>query len=211
MLARRLTTLDVLSGGRLRVGLGLGWAKDEYDAAGASMEARGKQADEFLQVLKAIWTTDPAEFSGEFYNLPKSHILPKPVQKPHPPVYMAAYSPGGLKRIATMTNRWNPVGVPVDGMQQMMGAIKGMAQEAGRDPNELEMVVRGHPMITPDPLPDDQRWIFAGSRDQIKADIDATRELGATEIFFDPAMAAPVDVTVDYYLDMMGQIKELAG
>src|SRR5262249_41086508 len=88
-LARRLTTLDVLSNGRLRGGLGLGWSKDEMDATGADMTKRGARADEFLQVLKAVWTTDPAEFKGKFFTLPKSYIYPKPVQKPHPPIYLA--------------------------------------------------------------------------------------------------------------------------
>src|SRR4029077_8465383 len=67
MLARRLTTIDVLSNGRLRVGLGLGWSQDEMDAAGADMKQRGARADEFLQVLKTIWTTNPAEFHGKFF------------------------------------------------------------------------------------------------------------------------------------------------
>src|SRR2546422_11314982 len=81
-LARRLTTLDVFSHGRLRVGLGLGWSKDEMDATGADMKQRGAMADEFVQVLKAIWTTNPVEFHGKFYQVPKSYIGPKPVQKP---------------------------------------------------------------------------------------------------------------------------------
>jgi probable F420-dependent oxidoreductase len=93
MLARRLTTLDFLSDGRLRVGLGLGWSKDEMDAAAADMKQRGAMADEFLQVLKSIWTTNPVEFSGKFYKVPKSYIEPKPVQKPHPPIYLAAFAP----------------------------------------------------------------------------------------------------------------------
>lgn len=78
-LARRLTTLDFLSNGRLRLGLGLGWSKDEMEATGADMKKRGAMADEFLQVLKAIWTTNPVEFHGQFYHLPKSYIGPKPV------------------------------------------------------------------------------------------------------------------------------------
>src|SRR6478735_8419702 len=87
MLARRLSTLDLLSGGRLIVGLGLGWSKDEMDATGADMTKRGAMADEFIQALKSIWTTNPVEFHGKFYNIPKSYINPKPVQKPHPPIY----------------------------------------------------------------------------------------------------------------------------
>ena len=104
MLARRLTTLDVLSGGRLRLGMGLGWSEDEHEAAGASMKGRGKLADEFIRVLKAIWTTDPVEFHGERYNIAKSHILPKPLQKPHPPIYLAAYAPSAMKRVAAMAD-----------------------------------------------------------------------------------------------------------
>src|SRR5215831_21371633 len=80
MLGRRLTTLDYLSNGRLRVGLGLGWSRDEMDATGADMKRRGGAADEFLQVLKAIWTQNPVEFHGTFYHLPKSYIDLKPVQ-----------------------------------------------------------------------------------------------------------------------------------
>src|ERR1700730_5740675 len=97
MLARRLTTLDFLSGGRLRVGFGLGWSKDEMDASGADMKQRGAMADEFLEVLKAIWTTNPAEFHGKFYQLPKSYINHQPVQKPHPPIYLAAFAPPAMK------------------------------------------------------------------------------------------------------------------
>src|SRR5437868_8092486 len=98
VLARRLTTIDILSNGRLRVGLGLGWSKDEMQASGAAMGQRGAMADEFLQVLKAIWTTDPVEFQGNFYRVPKSYISQKPVQKPHPPIYLAAFAPPALKR-----------------------------------------------------------------------------------------------------------------
>ena len=72
MLARRLSTIDVLSKGRLRVGVGLGWSKDEMDAAGANMKERGARADEFLQLLKTIWTTNPVEFHGKFFELPGS-------------------------------------------------------------------------------------------------------------------------------------------
>jgi alkanesulfonate monooxygenase SsuD/methylene tetrahydromethanopterin reductase-like flavin-dependent oxidoreductase (luciferase family) len=167
VLARRLTTLDQLSSGRLRLGLGLGWSKDEMDASGASMQQRGARADEFLQVLKAIWTTNPAEFHGKFYHLPKSYIDHKPVQKPHPPIYMAAFAPAALKRVATAADGWNPVAIPPDGMAQMFGSIKQMAQEAGRDPSSLRMVVRANVEITDKPLGKD-RMIFTGTLEQIQ-------------------------------------------
>ncbi len=208
MLARRLTTLDVLSGGRLRVGLGQGWAKDEFDAAGASMKGRGRRADEFISVLKAIWTTDPVEFHGEFYHVPKSVILPKPVQKPHPPIYLGAFTPAALKRAATMANGLNPVAPSLDLMKQMIDGLKGMAQQAGRDPADLEVVVRANLLVTDAALGED-RWLFTGSSEQIEADIAGTRELGADELFFDPTFS-PDGVSVDGFLTRMEQMKELA-
>jgi len=130
VLARQLTTLDILSGGRLRVGFGIGWSPDEYEAAGATWEERGKRADELIKALKKIWTTDPVEFHGKYYRIPKSVIGPKPVQKPHPPTYMAAFTPSALKRVATEANGWFPVGIPLGGIGPMFDGIKSMAKDA---------------------------------------------------------------------------------
>jgi probable F420-dependent oxidoreductase len=194
MLAQSLTTLDLLSGGRLRVGLGQGWSKDEHDAVGVPMSSRAARADEFLRVLKAIWTTDPVEFHGKFFHIRRSHILPKPVQKPHPPIYLAAYTPGAMQRTATMADGWMPAGVPPQGMTQMMQGIREMARQAGRDPAKLQMVVRGNSY---------------GSPEQIKAEIQATREAGADEMFIDPFFA-PTVTSVEAVLRSMEQIKRLA-
>jgi len=207
MLARRLTTLDVLSGGRVRVGFGVGYFKDEFDAVGASLRDRGKRADEFLRVLKTIWTTDPVEFHGDFYHIPRSFIGPKPVQKPHPPIYLAAFAPPALKRAATMANGWNPVVIPVEGMAQMMTQLREMAKAAGRNPAELELIVRGNLLITTQPLGKD-RWIFTGSLEQIKADIDQVRAIGANELFFDPTFS-PDGETADAFLACLERVRRL--
>ncbi len=183
LLARQLTSLDVLSEGRLRVGFGLGWSVDEYEAAGVPMKSRGKRADEFIQVLKKIWTEDPVEFNGEYFKVPRSIIGLKPVQKPHPPVYMSAYAPDALRRTALFADGWNPVGIPVPGMKQMFDAVKAMAAQAGRDPGKLELIVRANLEITPTPL-GPERPIFTGTLDQIRSDVEATRELGASELIY---------------------------
>ena len=115
LLARSLAGLDIISNGRLRVGLGLGWSIDEYEAVGASTQARGRRADEFLAVLKAVWGPDPVSFEGEFYRVAPSIIGAKPVQQPHPPLYMAAYAPAALRRAAQQADGWNPAGVPLPG------------------------------------------------------------------------------------------------
>ncbi len=207
VLARRLTTLDVLSGGRLRVGFGLGWSKDEFDVVGASLKDRGLRADEFLTVLKMIWTTDPVEFHGNYYQIPRSVIGPKPIQKPHPPIYLAAFAQPALKRAATMANGWNPVGLSADQMRPMISQLKEMAKAAGRDPGQIEVIVRGNLLITPKPLGQD-RWILTGTLDQIKTDIEQVRNLGVNELFFDPTFS-PEGETAEAFLGCMERIRQL--
>ena len=183
-LARRLSTIDILSKGRLNVGLGLGWSPDEMEATGADIKVRGARADEFIQVLKALWTTDPSEFHGKFFSLSKSHINAKPVQKPHPPIYIAAFAPAALKRVASMADGWNPTGLSVEAMAQMFGAIKQMAEAAGRNPSELKMIVRGNLVLRDKPVEKD-RPIFMGTPDQIRQDIAACEKIGADEVFLE--------------------------
>jgi len=206
-LARRLTTIDVLSNGRLRVGLGVGWSKDEMDATGADMKQRGAMADEFLQVLKAIWTTNPVKYQGQFYRVPESYISVKPVQKPHPPIYMAAFAPPALKRLATMADGWNPVAIPVAGMEQMFGMVRQMAKEAGRDPSKLAMVVRANLHITEKPLGAD-RGIFAGTLDQIREDAQACARIGAHELIYDVTFEKQAQ-TIAGWLGLMEKVRNL--
>ena len=208
MLARRITTLDVLSGGRAVIGLGLGWSPEEFEAAGASMKGRGARANEALQVMKTIWANDPAEFSGKYYQVAKSIVLPKPVQKPHPPIYMAAYAPGAMKRVATQTNGWLPVGIPVEGMRQMWEGIRSMAREAGRNPDDLKLIVRANTAVLPE-AQGEGRYIFVGSKDEVKADIQACKELGAHEIEFDPT-SGPQGETVQGFIETAELMRELA-
>jgi probable F420-dependent oxidoreductase len=207
MLARRLATIDQLSGGRLEVGFGLGWSADEYQAAGAEFKDRGARADEFLQLLKAIWTSNPVEHRGRFYTVPRSVIQSKPVQQPHPPIYMAAFAPAALHRIARLADGWNPVAIPVAGMQQMFDGLKQMAQAAGRDPASLKLIVRANVEITERPL-GDQRGIFTGTLEQIREDVEGCRAIGADEVHFDPTFM-PDAQQIDRWLEVMERVRPL--
>jgi len=206
LLAQSLTTIDVLSGGRLRVGLGQGWSKDEHDAAGVSMKDRAARGYEVIQVLKAMWGADPVEFQGQFFQIPKSIVEPKPVQKPHPPIYLAAYTPGAMKRVATVADGWMPTGVPIDAMAQMMEGIRGMAKEAGRDSSALKMIVRANVNVMPQSQ-GNQRPPFYGSLDEIRSDIQATKDIGADELFIDPVGSGVA--SVEDYMEVMEQMKDL--
>ncbi|HZQ23392.1 MAG TPA: LLM class F420-dependent oxidoreductase [Terriglobales bacterium] len=205
VLARRLTTLDVLSNGRLNVGLGLGWSKDEMDATNADITKRGALADEFLPLLKAIWTTNPVEFHGKFFNVPKSYIDLKPVQKPHPPIYLGAFVPAALRRLAKLADGWNPVFLPVPMMAEIFGSIKQMAKEAGRDPSAMLMVVHAGVEITDKPL-GNERPIFSGSFEQISDDVRACEKIGADEVFFDPTFARRGQ-SLEHWLSLLEQLQ----
>lgn len=205
ILARRLTTIDVLSGGRLRVGFGLGWSEDEFEAAGASLKERGARADEFIQVLKAIWMNDPVEFHGKYYKVPKSIIRPKPIQKPYPPIYLAAFVPAALKRAATLADGWLPAGIPFEAIARMIPQFKQIAKDAGRNPANLEIVYGSGVHITHKPLKKD-RPFFTGSHDQIKEDINQVRDLGINELLF---MIIENEETIDSFLSVMADMKRL--
>jgi probable F420-dependent oxidoreductase len=181
LLARRLSSLDVLSGGRLRAGFGIGWSPDEYEAAGAPWEDRGRLTDEAIKVIKKIWTTDPVEFQGKFYRIAKSFIGPKPVQKPHPPIYMAAFTPSAMKRVAIEANAWLPVGIPLSGVGAMFDGIHQMAKDAGRDPSALELILMAGIEIRKTAIAKD-RMDFTGTLEQIADDFATARKLGAAEI-----------------------------
>ena len=204
LLARRLTTLDILSAGRLRVGFGIGWSPDEYEAAGATWEERGRRADESIKALKQIWTTDPVEFQGKYYRIPKSFIGPKPVQKPHPPIYMAAYAPSALKRVATEANGWFPVGIPLSGVAAMFEGIKGMAKDIGRDPSALELIVGAAVEIHDTPIQKD-RVDFTGSLEQIAEDMTTAQKVGAAEI----VISAQLSPDIETAKDLVARMEEL--
>jgi probable F420-dependent oxidoreductase len=196
LLARQLTTIDVLSNGRLKLGVGTGWMPEEYEAAGVPMRERGARADEALAALKAFWTENPVAVDGRFFHVAPSVVNLRPVQQPHPPIYIAAFTPQAMRRVARDADGWMPAGVPVDGMRQMFGSIRDMAAAAGRDPQCIELVVRANLWISARPL-GEARPIFAGSIEQVRADIDATRALGAHEVLFDAGFTPQVGAVGD--------------
>ena len=146
-LARQLTSIDVISRGRLLPGFGIGWSPDEYQAAGAPFARRGAQLDEFLDVLDALWTTNPVQHEGARWSIPESWVNLKPVQRPRPPIYLGAFTPPGLKRVGERADGWMagvqvPGGMHLEALNWQRGAIDEAARAAGRDPSEIHTYVR---------------------------------------------------------------------
>jgi probable F420-dependent oxidoreductase len=208
LLARRLTTIDILSRGRLRLGFGIGWSPDEYDAAGVPWKNRGRRADESLRALKAIWTNDVVEIQGGGFKVPESYFGLKPVQKPHPPIYMAAYTAEAMKRAAREANGWFPVGIPLSAVGPMFETIKRMVRDAGRNPESFELLVRGNAEFTESPVSKD-RASFTGSLEQIAEDIHETRKLGAAELVLDVQFSSAIKTAEDI-LNRMEQLRKVA-
>nr|WP_194945960.1 TIGR03619 family F420-dependent LLM class oxidoreductase [Mycolicibacterium malmesburyense] len=146
-LGRQLTALDVVSGGRLVPGFGIGWSPEEFAAAGAPFRARGAQLDELLDALERLWTTNPVQHDGKRWSIPSSWVELKPVQQPRPPIYLAAFTPASLRRIGRRADGWLPAvqvpgGVAPEMLAMLRRTIDDAAREAGRDPSAIHTYVR---------------------------------------------------------------------
>lgn len=187
LLAKQLATLDVLSDGRLDVGLGLGWAPHEFAAVGAPWERRGARLSEYVACLRALWADDPVEFTGELYSVPPSRMLPKPVQRPAPPVLLGGTADAALRRAGRIADGWiSSSRHDLTAVEAAITTIRGAAEEAGRDPAALRMVVRGVVQLGDDVRADDgERRFLSGPAEQIRDDLGRLGEVGVTEVFLD--------------------------
>jgi probable F420-dependent oxidoreductase len=190
VLARRFATLDILSRGRAIAGLGIGWSKDEYEVSGVPYKHRGERANEFLQVLKRIWTDEVVEFKGQFYSIPASKIGPKPVQKPHPPILLGGFSPNTLLRIVNYADGWLPVAGfgPLEQLEQSINGLREGARKANKDPSKIRIFVLTYPNVldssSPAPSSEQQRSPMTGTTDQIGTDIEKIKSMGVEHIIF---------------------------
>ena len=135
ILAKAIATLDVLSNGRAIIGAGQGWSEDEYEAAGVPFSQRTGRFVEILEILNLLWGADPVEFHGKYYNIPSTDFNPKPVQKPRPPIIVAAFVPAAMERAARLTDGFNPIGFPNAAQtEQILKAELQAWHDAGREP-----------------------------------------------------------------------------
>ena len=172
LLARSLASLDVLSRGRLDVGLGLGWSADEYDAVGVPQRELASRQDDLLDALEALWRpgVEAVSYEGRDFRIGPSSFRPRPVQQPRPPILLAAYTPAGLDRAGRRANGWTPAGLDIPTTAAMWGMVLAAAEAAGRDPDQLSLVVRANVHHSLVPLGAD-RPTYHGSVDQIAADV----------------------------------------
>ena len=190
--AKVLATIDVLSKGRVTVGVGVGWMREEFEALSApDFDKRGASSNEYLEIFKKCWTQDPVSHEGEFYSFKELRCVPHPVQKPHPPIWIGGHSKAALRRVAKYADGWHPVGatsaspLPPEEFQGLLDQLKRMMEAEGRDFDELTISFKA-PSYDPGKVPEGHdRLLFTGEPARISEDIRAYKAMGVHEVVFD--------------------------
>jgi probable F420-dependent oxidoreductase len=194
LLAKQLSTVDVLSGGRLDIGLGNGWAEPEFAASGVTAHRAGPRAEEFLTVLTRLFTEPVVDHDGEFYRVPASTQEPKPVQRPYPPILLGGSAATALRRAGRRCAGWiSSSRADLAVIAAAVATVREAAEQAGRDPDGLRFVCRGAVKLRTGSGAD--RPYLTGTVDQVRGDVDRLAEVGITEFFvdlnFDPEIGSP--------------------
>jgi len=225
ILSKRFATLDILSDGRTIAGLGIGWARDEYQASGIPFRNRGDRADEYLQLLKKIWTNDMVEFEGQYYSVPPSKIGPKPRQLPHIPIYLGGYSEKTFARIANHADGW--ICTIRDSLRQTKSNIEMIKKEClkvNRDPNDIEIAAIVYPNIeclSSDPYIEStgprgkwqrqqrsSRHLLNGNEEQLADDLRQIGEIGVDLAILN-YNRSPIGNSVDSIISVTRQLHKL--
>ena len=186
-LAKQAASLDVLSGGRHDLGIGIGWMPEEFALTGASMASRGARTTEYVAVLRSLWAAGTSEYSGEFYTIPRGVMAPKPVQPGGPPVILGGMARPALERIGRIADGWvTSSRTDLAAIREPVQTVRAAAVAAGRDPDTIRIICRGVVRAgAPASAPDGSRVLLSGSYDQIRSDLDTLASAGVTELFYD--------------------------
>ena len=181
--AKMLSTLDVLSGGRVILGAGVGWMEEEFQALGLDTYAqRGAVTDEYIQLFKELWTKDEPEFQGEHYQLSGMGFMPKPVQKPHPPIWIGGHTNPAIRRAAEDGDGWMPIGLrppailEPEELAEKIARLRRLTVRAGRPEDAVSLCFSTG--VTFDDSPGATRRMMSGRAEQIAADLRQYQDLG---------------------------------
>ena len=193
LIAKQAAEADLLSGGRLRLGIGVGWNHVEYEALGMDWKTRGARQAEQVDVLRRLWSEDLVSYNGRFHNLKDVNIVPPPIQRPIP-IWFGGSSDAVIKRAARLGDGWMPIMAPDAQGEQKLAMLRDELKRHGRDPAKfgIEGWLR---MQDPDP----QKWVAAA---------DGWRRLGADMVMLYPMYRMP---TFDDQIGTLRRFKEVAG
>ena len=193
--AKMLATIDVLSKGRVILGAGVGWLREEFEALGApAFEERGRVTDEYLRVMRAVWTKDPVTVEGRYVKFRDVHALPKPVQRGGIPIWIGGHTDAAIKRAAMLGDAWHPIGLRPPAMllpdeyAVKVKQLRSYAEQAGRDAKAIALTFRAPMEVrgAREKAPGGDRPLFQGTAAEVIDDVRRYQALGVTHIVFDP-------------------------
>jgi probable F420-dependent oxidoreductase len=190
--AKMLASLDVLSGGRVIVGAGVGWMKEEFETIRTEpFEERGKVTDEYIAAFRELWTSDNPSFSGKYCSFSNILFLPKPVQKPTIPIWIGGHSKHAIRRAARLGDGWHPIGgvptIPLEpeDIARDMSMLREYAAKAGRDPKNIRVALKGSLFDREKQITPGKRRRFIGNAEEVASDIRDYRAVGVDTMIFD--------------------------
>ena len=188
--AKSVTTVDWLSNGRIDLGIGVGWLAEEFAALGVPFDHRGERCDEYLSVMRSLWTDEVSSFQGSFYDLPPARQFPKPVQQPHPPIHVGGESNAALRRAARLTEGWYGYNLDPAGAAERVTKLRSLIADAGRQPSDVMV------SVCPYMLP------------VTEAELDAYAEAGVDQLVLYAPIRSADDI--ERVLDAHAAVMELA-
>ena len=186
--ARAFANLDQLSGGRVIFGAGIGWAEREFAALGVDHHRRGRMTDEYLEAILRLWSDDTVSFDGTFVRFDDVDTRPRPLQQPHPPVWIGGSSEAALRRVVRFGDGWHPIRLRPGWLRaEGIARLDAAAQAAGVARPAVCPRIGLHLSATP--FDDDARLMGAGTLDQIRADLAELFDLGCEHVLLDSSYA----------------------
>src|SRR5687768_3776097 len=190
--AKMLASLDDLSGGRVIVGAGVGWMKEEFETIRTEpFEERGKVADEYIRAFRELWGSDNPTFSGKYCSFSNIVFLPKPVQKPGIPIWIGGHSKQAIRRAARLGDGWHPIGgvptIPLEpeDIKNNMAMLREHAKKAGRESSKIRVALKGSLFDREKQIAPGKRRRFIGSAEEVASDIRDYRAAGVDTMIFD--------------------------
>ena len=189
--ARMTAQIDRYCGGRFIFGIGVGWARQEFEALGVPFEKRGAMTNEYLEAIKVCWTHDVASFEGRFVRFRDVDMTPRPIRTP--PIWVGGGSDAAMKRAVMHGDAWHPIRIKLPFLREALPKLRKMADEAKRPVPAL--CPRMHLRLTEKPVPDDGRLMGHGTLDQVRRDLAALHQMGASYVLLDTVIAEDVQAT----------------
>ncbi len=183
-IAKQVAEVDQLSGGRFVFGIGVGWFAEEFEVMGQNFHNRGARTDDALALMKKLWTEEPVTYQGKHYQVENAHFAPKPVQRPHPPIWVAGASDAALRRAARFADAYHPVRPTYAYLQECQQKLARYLEEAGRAPDSLAYAVK-LPLHPQDGPPGEGQYPSEGRPQDIADTIKRFRDLGVEHFVFD--------------------------